>query len=664
MKPNSEILLCQMYQLGPDKWNYVDIGYTHINSKNELILLQKDTSQEVIVVPIKQENEFCFDQEEAIQFHCGQDYALSFQSREGAMGVWARIQNILVENEAEDQDSISLTPVSETNLESILDTMNTMIAYGSQSKQMLLSYLINKKEYFDKLIKLFQQLEKDSNINLLQTMCQIVKNIVTVAEHELFQIILNDQNYLFIFGALEYDTEMNKKNFVPHRQYLEKHAQFLQVVQIKSKERLKTIHFIYRLQYLRDCGLAYYIDECQLMFIKIVLTCYVDLFKYIENSKDFLIEVIDKLRNFNFLALRFLCEICSVFKEFPDLNKVVIYQKLSEYGLYEIIEDYMNDSLKGFEKYKAKLKKLKLKISDDVFTKIPNMILELLIVCLQHCPNYFRQYVISEHQQVLKYPLFNIIVENAFQNELYMEALKLMIDNNSEEQNETMDLFLLQFYPKITAQISHTANKEYKQQFLEITLGLVRAMKPQVKEAVILNQVALKVGFILQENQKLLQTKCLQIIKLICLSRDDDINNEIIMIIPNLINVILAYKGLRENLIFSQQLEIIKIIYEGISQKLITSLEDELKRRENQPNYQRIHEIFKNLKNNCMKQQFSSQPQSQSQMQSRYNVVVDDEMDLFISVQGHSSPHLVKQQKRTQDHEEEVDLITKKIKID
>ncbi|CAD8078423.1 unnamed protein product [Paramecium sonneborni] len=663
MKPYSEILLCQLYQLQADKWNYGDIGYTHINSKNELILFQKDTNQEVIVVPIKQENEFWFDQEEAIQFHFNNDYALSFQSREGAKVIWDRIQNILSENDAEDPDSLTLTPVNEANLEVILETMNNMIQYGSQTKQILQSYLINKKDYFDKLIKLFQQLEKDNNVNLLQTMCQIVKNIVTVAEHELFQMILNDQNYLFIFGALEYDYEMNKKNFVPHRQFLEKNLQFLQVVQIKSKERLKTIHFIYRLQYLRDCSLAYYIDECQLMFIKIVLTCYVDLFKYIENSKDFLIEVIDQLRNLNFQALRFLSEICQVFKEFPDLNKAVIYQKLSEYGLYEIIEDYINDSLKGFEKYKAKFKKLKLKISDDVFTKMPNMILELLIVCLQHCPNNFRQYVISEHQQVLKYPLFNIIVENAFHNELYLEALKLLIDNNSEEQNETMDLFLLQFYPKIASQIQHLSTKEYKQHFLDITLGLVRAMKPSVKEAVILNSVILKIGFILQENQKLLSTKCLQIIKLICLSRDDDINNEIITIIPNLISVILSYRGLRENLIFSQQLEIIKIIYEGISQKLITSLEDELKKRENHINYQRIHDIFKNLKNNCMKQQFNSQTQSQSQMQQSYNVV-DDEMDLFKSVQGHSTTHHVKQQKKQIDHEEEVDLISKKIKID
>ncbi|CAK82361.1 unnamed protein product (macronuclear) [Paramecium tetraurelia] len=658
MKPNSEILLCQMYQLGPDKWNYVDIGYTHINSKNELILLQKDTSQEVIVVPIKHENKFCFDEEEAIQFSFNEEYALSFQSREGAIGVWTRIQNILVENEAEDQDSIALTPVSEANLESILETMNTMIAYGSQSKQMLSNYLINKKDYFEKLIKLFQQLEKDNNGKLLLKMCQIVKNIVTVAEHELFQIILNDQNYLFIFGALEYDTEMNKKNFVPHRQYLEKHAPNQEQRATQNHSFHISAAVLARLWF----GLLHRrvpVDVHKDSFN----SCYVDLFKYIENSKDFLIEVIDQLRNFNFLALRFLSEICSVFKEFPDLNKVVIYQKLSEYGLYEIIEDYIYDSLKGFEKYKAKLKKLKFKISEDVFTKIPNMILELLIVCLQHCPTNFRQYVISEHQQVLKYPLFNIIVDNAFQNELYMEVLKLLIDNNSEEQNETMDLFLLQFYPKITSQISQKSTREFKYQFLEITLGLVRAMKPQVKEAVMQNLVTLKVGSIIEENQKLLQTKCLQILKLVCLSRDEDINNDIIMTIPTLIHVILSYNGLRENLIFSQYLEIIKIIYEGISQKLISSLEDELKKREKEKNYHRIHDIFKNIKNNCMKQQFSSQTQSSSQMQSRYNVV-DDEMDLFKSVQGHSSTHLVKQQKKPADQEDDVELITKKIKKD
>lgn len=59
--------------------------------------------------------------------------------------------------------------------------------------------------------------------------------------------------------------------------------------------------------------------------------------------------------------------------------------------------------------------------------------------------------------------------------------------------------------------------------------------------------------------------KCLQYFKLITLSRDEDINNEIIVAMPNIMAVIIGYRRIRENLIFSQLLELIKIIYEGIS---------------------------------------------------------------------------------------------------
>lgn len=44
------------------------------------------------------------------------------------------------------------------------------------------------------------------------------------------------------------------------------------------------------------------------------------------------------------------------------------------------------------------------------------------------------------------------------------------------------------------------------------------------------------------------------------------------MALPNLITPLLVYKGLRENLIYSQLLEIIKIIYEGANQNIIKSL--------------------------------------------------------------------------------------------
>ncbi|CAD8163558.1 unnamed protein product [Paramecium pentaurelia] len=661
MKQNSEILLCKLHQFIQDKWNWVNTGYIHFNSKNEMLLLEKDTSMEVFAVQVNQQYDFFFDGE-GIQFQFNEYYGLSFQSREGAQIVWNRIQNIL--NEEDDDESIVLTPVNENTLGIILETMNKLVQSGTQAKQVLSNYLLNKKDYLEMLNSLFNKLEKDHNQELLQIMCSIVKNIVTVSEHELFQTILNDQNYQFIFGALEYDEEMTKKNFVPHRQFLEKNVSFLQVVQIKSKERLKTIHFIYRLQYLRDCSLAYYIDECQLMFIKIVLTCYVDLLKYIENSKEFLVELIDQLRNYNFLALRFLSEICSLFKEFQDLNKAFIYQKLGEHGLYEIVEDYIIDSLQDFQKQKAKFKKLKLKIQDDIYQKVPTMILELVISCLQHYPYNFRQYIISEHQQVLKYPLFNLIVDQAFENELYLEILKLLIDNSQDDQNEVLDCFLQLFYPKLSQQISHESKIELKTQFVEISLGLSRNLKTSVKEVFILNQITLKIGFILQERNKILQTKCLQFFKIMILQRDEDINKEIIMALPNLITPLLVYKGIRENLIYSQLLEIIKIIYEGANQNIIKSLEQELKIWEKHSNYLKVHDIIKNIKNNCMKNQFSTlNSETKPQQQINYNVV-DNEIDLFKSVQGHSTNLHKQSQKKLVDYDDDVEIISKKTKID
>jgi protein phosphatase-4 regulatory subunit 3 len=59
-----------------------------------------------------------------------------------------------------------------------------------------------------------------------------------------------------------------------------------------------------------------------------------------------------------------------------------------------------------------------------------------------------------------------------------MEVLKLLIENNPEEPNDAMDLFLVHFYPRMAASISHQVSKEKKMQFVEISLGLARALKP------------------------------------------------------------------------------------------------------------------------------------------------------------------------------------------
>ena len=64
---------------------------------------------------------------------------------------------------------------------------------------------------------------------------------------------------------------MDKKNFIPHRKYFNQFAVFQQVAEIKNKEILKLVHTTYRLSYLRDCALAYYLDDRGLNLTTLVI---------------------------------------------------------------------------------------------------------------------------------------------------------------------------------------------------------------------------------------------------------------------------------------------------------------------------------------------------------------------------------------------------------
>ena len=66
--------------------------------------------------------------------------------------------------------------------------------------------------------------------------------------------------------------------------------------------------------------------------------------------------------------------------------------------------------------------KSKKKVSLDIDTyqkNAPFYILETIIISLQLAPIYFRQHIISQNQKFLKYPFFNLIAENAINNEDY-----------------------------------------------------------------------------------------------------------------------------------------------------------------------------------------------------------------------------------------------------
>ncbi|CAD8055962.1 unnamed protein product [Paramecium primaurelia] len=112
-------------------------------------------------------------------------------------------------------------------------------------------------------------------------------------------------------------------------------------------------------------------------------------------------------------------------------------------------------------------------------------------------------------------------------------------------------------------------------------------------------------------------------------------------------------------------MEIFKIIYEGGNQNIIKYIEQELKFWKNHSNYQTVHDIFKLIKCHYMQQQFNklsidSKPQQQYQ---NYNVI-ENEIDLFKSVQNHSTNLSNQIQKRLVEYDNgDIQIISKKNKL-
>jgi hypothetical protein len=84
---------------------------------------------------------------------------------------------------------------------------------------------------------------------------------------ELLSELLSDEYCMFTFGCLECKCCANADDRpflnspIKHREFLKKRAKFTEVIPIRNRERLRVIHFTYRLEYIKDCVLAHLLDD-------------------------------------------------------------------------------------------------------------------------------------------------------------------------------------------------------------------------------------------------------------------------------------------------------------------------------------------------------------------------------------------------------------------
>jgi len=180
------------------------------------------------------------------------------------------------------------------------------------------------------------------NINLISN---IIKNILILSDKSLLEVLLNDENYLTIFGALEYDFETYK--IVPHRKYFTEIVKFKNLLDIKNKEILNKIHLNHRLSYLKDTAICRFIEENTLKIINSMIQLnnneIIQFFlQNLENLK-FLLDLIKNNDDFNIKkdACLFLVELmnCS-FDIFS--SRITFIETLCENKIFEIIDNLLS----------------------------------------------------------------------------------------------------------------------------------------------------------------------------------------------------------------------------------------------------------------------------------------------------------------------------------
>eukprot|EP00344_Euplotes_crassus_P001162 CAMPEP_0197009984 /NCGR_PEP_ID=MMETSP1380-20130617/52321_1 /TAXON_ID=5936 /ORGANISM="Euplotes crassus, Strain CT5" /LENGTH=88 /DNA_ID=CAMNT_0042431595 /DNA_START=96 /DNA_END=358 /DNA_ORIENTATION=- len=85
----------------------------------------------------------------------------------------------------------------------------------------------------------------------------IFKEFLNFDDPNILEILMSNNYYLTVFGALEYNPEINNKNEeTKHRNFLQKKAQKKSFIHFNSESITEKIDLSFRLNYLKDTALA------------------------------------------------------------------------------------------------------------------------------------------------------------------------------------------------------------------------------------------------------------------------------------------------------------------------------------------------------------------------------------------------------------------------
>ena len=460
------------------------------------------------------------------------------------------------------------------------------------------------------------------NINLISN---IIKNILILSDKSLLEVLLNDENYLTIFGALEYDFETYK--IVPHRKYFTEIVKFKNLLDIKNKEILNKIHLNHRLSYLKDTAICRFIEENTLKIINSMIQLnnneIIQFFlQNLENLK-FLLDLIKNNDDFNIKkdACLFLVELmnCS-FDIFS--SRITFIETLCENKIFEIIDNLLSKISNEEENIFNENNKNDNKNSYEL---IKISIIEILIKILTCASESLKEYLLNNSDS----KILNILCKLMLTNENFgikyeiSQIIKIYLDSEFQDStNQTLQhsniLIILIDYLEIPL------NLKYKNEIINNKQIIIEILIYIIERNYFFyffsdNKVYEKVIKLLEENNKILNIYVIKFIKSLLLSANDFLINNIINqdLMEKLCKLFEENKK-KENLLFSILLDFFnpKLKNKIIIQQFLTLKKDFFNSEENQIYFKDLLEknknknennIFENINNNNNNNNFSIQ---------------------------------------------------------
>eukprot|EP00198_Chlamydomonas_reinhardtii_P002263 XP_001691599.1 predicted protein [Chlamydomonas reinhardtii] len=393
------------------------------------------------------------------------DVAISFQEQVGCEHIWQQINQVQGEERLRQQgdfmDNDMELPAPELrNLENIAKVLSHVPPFHRDR----IAAQLMKPNYLAGLLDLFKQCEDLENTEGLTHMYAIVRSAIMLNDSSVLEEMLKEEHVMDVLGALEYDPDVKQPQ--KHREFLQSHVQFKEVVPITNAQILAKIHQTYRIQYLKDVILPRSLDDATYATLSsLALFNNMEVVGALMADSAFLPQLFQRLQSADPAdaqwhdLVAFLQEFCSLARHLQQQQRASLFNRLVQLGLFEVVTRIMMHSV------------------DDVKLKAT----DVLMSSMQHDVLALREFLYKQEEHTL----FGLLVReltdgtDAGLAEQVCEALKLLMDPDTMEapveKNEFLDVFYDKYLDKMTEVIlsDQSINTTGTRSVPAATLGLI-----------------------------------------------------------------------------------------------------------------------------------------------------------------------------------------------